>query len=462
MRSGMKPLVHGHREARRVTMFVANDMRLDSRVRREAATLAEAGDSVTVYAVLGNATIDQAHEFVDGFSIIRVPMLTRPSPDPVRVREGTVPLRPISVPRMAVSAFVATRPMLGGSIHFLLNWRFRWRSWGRRVEALVVPADIWHAHDLNTLSTALACARRHGGQVVYDSHEIFTEAGANALLPLPVRRFLRRLERSWAQRCDAIVTVNESVASHLRDALQIARIAVVHNCATPPVAGTSPLRSWIGLTDAVPLVLYHGNITFSRGLEPLIAAMTDARMEGIHLALMGYGPLRPRLQALAAASSATQRIHFLPPVSPNELTKWVAGADVAAMPIEPTTLNHRLSSPNKLFEALAAGVPVVGPDFAEFRRIVLEGAWGPLGTLHAGHAPGQLVDALLDVIDRSDVERAALRDRCREAARTRWSWDHERDRLLAVYDALARQSVLVSPQQRPPLTALASTRGFDG
>ena len=444
-------------------MLVANDMRLDSRVRREAATLAEAGDIVTVFAVLGDATIDQPREVVDGYTIMRVPMLTRPATETMRPnREKGQRRRLPSVPRIAASAFVATRPLFGGSIHFFLNWTIRWRSWGGRVLALAGPSDVWHAHDLNTLSTALACAQRHGGQVVYDSHEIFTEAGANARLPLFVRAIVRRIERGWAHRCAAILTVNESLASHLRVSLGVGHINVVHNCATPPAPGPSPLRGRLGLRKDVPLMLYHGSITYGRGLETLISAMADAQLGETHLALMGYGPLRPRLQALAAESVAAERIHFIPPVPPAELTTWVAGADVAAMPIEPTTLNHRLSSPNKLFEALAAGVPVVGPDFVEFRRVVLEGPWGSLGTLHTDHTPSALVAAILRVIARPEDERAAMRQRCRLAARGRWSWHHERAGLLAVYDGLGRQSISAGHLVQPPLAALSSSQQPDG
>ena len=74
---------------------------------------------------------------------------------------------------------------------------------------------------------------------------------------------------------------------------------------------------------------------------------------------MGYGILADELRARAADPVLAGRLRVLPAVPPNELIGWVASADVAAMPIQPTTLNHRLTTPNKLFEAMAAGVPSI-------------------------------------------------------------------------------------------------------
>jgi glycosyltransferase involved in cell wall biosynthesis len=286
---------------------------------------------------------------------------------------------------------------------------------------------------MNTLPLALECASRFGGAVVYDSHEMFTEAGSTSQLPAPVRAFLRHLERGWAKRAAAIVTVNDSIAEVLGSSLGRDDVRVLRNCASPPEPGMSPLRARIGVGPNERVILYHGSITVGRGLERLIAAFDDPRLAGAHLVIMGFGPLRPTLQDLAAASFATARIHILPPVPPAELTAWVAGADIAAMPIEPTTLNHRLSSPNKLFEAIAAGVPVVGPDFVEFRRIVTEGPIGPLGVLHDDHRPTTIASAIHALAALPDERLEAYRDRCRQASAARWNWTRETDTLVSLY-----------------------------
>lgn len=419
---------------KRVAMFVLNDMRLDSRVHREAASLGAAGYDVTVYAVMSQATAHAPHEVADGFAIVRVPMLMRPATEVPGAVAGRAPSRRIGRAALA-SAFVATRPLFGGALHYLANWQMRWTPWARRVGAMVQPSDVWHAHDFNTLGLAVACARRYGGSVVYDSHEIFTEAGANAALPAMVRAAMRNRERAWATQASAVLTVNESLAEVLREQLG-AEVTVVRNCSIPPPPGASPLRETIGVGPRIPVVMYHGSVTIGRGIEPLIASFTDDRLRNAHLVVMGYGPLRPAVQALAQASPARDRIHLLPPVPPGEVTRWVAGADVAAMPIEPTTLNHRMSSPNKLFEAIAAGVPVVGPDFAEFRRFIRDAPGGPLGRLHSDHSPQSIATEVHELLALGRTDRLELRARCRAAAAERWNWEAESRHLLGAYASL--------------------------
>ena len=165
-----------------VAMFVLNDMRLDSRVQREARALATAGHEVTVYAVLTDATSHLSRERADGYTVVRVPMLMAPA-TVAPGAAGAAARAPGLRRRVLASAFSASRPVMGGTLHYLANWQLRWSTWARRVADQAAAADVWHAHDFNTLGLAAALARRSRWSAGLRRHEIFTEAGANSALP---------------------------------------------------------------------------------------------------------------------------------------------------------------------------------------------------------------------------------------------------------------------------------------
>ena len=397
-----------------VAMFVLNDCRTDARVLREAGTLAAAGYEVTIVARTSDpyaARGDREHR--DGFTIVRVPVAggvmrwlllarrgralvdgLRALPAAAESRSGVLAtllvvaaLIVLALPLLVLGAFVviAARALVGRSgllrsAWSTLSWRLQWRfavlSWARAAGALAPSAAVFHAHDLRALPAALAARERYGhGAVIYDSHEVFVEAGANAARPARAKRAMRQLERRLVRDVQALVTVNDALARLLGPELGLERVVVVRNCPPrwdPPLPRPDLLRGASGIPGAAPVILYHGALAAGRGVEQLLAALLEPGLEAAHLVLLGFGPSRRELARLAADPDLGGRCHFLDPVPPDELLPWVASADVAAMPIQPTTLNHRLSTPNKLFEALAAGVPAVASDFPAMREIVAE------------------------------------------------------------------------------------------
>ena len=102
------------------------------------------------------------------------------------------------------------------------------------------------------------------------------------------------------------------------------------------------------------------------------------------------------------------------------------------------TLNLYLSTPNKLFECLAAGVPVVASDFPAMRSIVMDDPLGPLGVVCDPSVVSEIAGALHRILGMNPDARDELRRRCATAARQRWNWESQAAVLLAAYAELAR------------------------
>jgi len=239
------------------------------------------------------------------------------------------------------------------------------------------------------------------------------------------------------------VTVNESLAAELGRRYAPARTVVVHNCpprSDPPADGSDLLRAAAGIPVDDPIALYHGGFSRHRGLEQLASAVAEPGLERVHAVFLGYGGLRAELDALAAGPVAPGRVHVISAVPPEELGAWVASADVGVMAIQPSTINHRMSTPNKLFECLAVGVPVVASDFPEMRQIVCDGPLGPLGSVVAPDDVPGLARAILSIVTADPAERAELRARCLRAAHERWNWETESAGLVRLYADLTGTS----------------------
>jgi glycosyltransferase involved in cell wall biosynthesis len=465
-----------------VAMYVFNDVTLDSRVRREAATLARAGYRVTVLGTTRDPmSTEIEREQVDGFEIVRVPV-------PREWREGWVRvIRPWSLRRpnvgllrrsvlggpatwprapraalkillaMAISTYrrlylaLAWRPgsnAAGREVpwpppnwYWLALWRYATLGWCRRASELASVSEVHHGHDLTALPAARRSAARDGSPVVYDSHEIFADSGANVTRPFWARALLRWWEWRWSRQIAALISVNQADAAFIERRIQPRRTVVVHNCPerwSPPEQRSARLRNVAGVPPGAPIVLYHGAFNPNRGMEQLAEAMLAAGLETAHLVYLGYGGRRSVVDVLVADPRFGGRLHVVDAVPPGELLEMVAGADVDAIPLQHSTLNHWLSSPNKLFESLAAGVPVVVSDFPVMRGIVMDDPDGPLGAVCEPSDPGSIASALRSILERDPSAQQLLRDRCLAAARDRWNWETESRRLLDLYADLVR------------------------
>jgi glycosyltransferase involved in cell wall biosynthesis len=420
-------------------MFVANSMVSDRRVIREAATVAAAGFAVTVHAIAQRREkLPTTEQHPDGFTIVRHRMGLIPPVLPIRPRPLALLLHPFWC-ALAITVAVARKvrlPLAGAALLAV-----RWTAWATLAARAAGSAQILHAHDLSGALPALATLRTNPGAVLlYDSHEVFLESGRWAKSPTFLRRILAdRFEQPALRRAAALIAVNPQVIEELAKRYEIPeRQVVTYNC--PPAWNPEPrgteLRAAIGVGADAQVILYHGGFSAHRGLEELLVAIRDPRLTAAHLVFLGYGPLEATLRAAAAEPALAGRVHVLKAVAPEVLDRWVSGADVGMCTVLPSTLNHCISTPNKLFESIGAGVPVVGSDFATMRDILLGDPDGPLGAVCDPTSAQAVATAIHSILSMSPADRAALRARCIRAAATRWNWEAQASRLTELYRSL--------------------------
>ena len=427
----------GPRTARRprAVLLVANPANPYSRALRVARSLAEAGFEVEIAAVAGDAPVHER----DGEIDIRRYAPTgrwahwggdsrRDAPGQEGRRAGAGRLRSIAErgPRGLVDLLAK-----------VALWPLPVRGWWRTLRREVAPADVYHAFGILTIGVAIdlaRAARRAGrdGVVVYDVIDVILESNNYAMVPAPILAWYRWRERRWVRRADLVVTVNDPIADHLRRTWRLAEPpTVLLNC-QPRTAIPDPrpdlIRGATGIPPERRIVLFLGRLGRERGLDEAARAVLE--LDDAALVVIGFGPWADRLRERDRDPRYAGRHFTLPPVHPDVLAAWTASADASIIAVPANSLNQRLSTPNKFWESLTAGTPVVvGRDLVVMRAIVEADGLGAVADLD------EIGSGLRSVLDLSDAELRAMRERCLAVTRDRYNWETAVQPYLA---ALAR------------------------
>lgn len=365
-----------------VCMLVTNDVSRDTRVRREARSLMDAGAAVTIIGVGDGDPISP------GDLDIR---LLNP------VRASTHPSRLI---RIVVNVF--------------RTLRFE-RSMSAVASGLC--ADIYHCNDLDTLAVGARAASRAGARLVYDSHELFLEG--EGTVTHWQRPLWARTERRWLPRADLVITVNDLIAEEL---------ATKYRVRTPLVVFNGPAQCASAGTVATPLrIFFQGSYTEGRALDELGEAMVQVR-DVATLALQGYGPLEERLRRRVSELGLGGSVEFVPPCAPEDTAQASAEYDVGVVGSTMVEQNSQLASPNKLFSYLGGALALLIPDLPVMRSVVERYECGMI-------VPEMTPQALADAIrwmaehpeDVARMKQGAVRA-CAE-----YSWEMQAKKLVDAY-----------------------------
>ncbi len=389
----------------KVCMHVLGCARTDVRVMREATALVEAGFAVSIVDIECNRELPRVEE-IRG----------------VHVRHIILP-------------------------SWLTPTRFKPWFLIKLVQAFIcgvsqmtrVPADIYHAHDEIALPACYIAARLRHKPLIFDAHELpMSEPSVNRWLRL--RALATCLLTYFIRYCAGVITVSAPIAAKIGHDYHLSEVTLVRNI--PPyhvVAKTDRLRQYLGLGPNARIALYQGGLSPDRGLDRLISAARFLDDDHL-LVIMGDGPqtIKSELAALIASEEVADRVKIIPAVPYKELLVWTGSANIGliiySLDYSP---NVSMCLPNKLFEYVMAGLPILASQ--------LEAVADIINSFHVGHVLSSLEPcAIAEAINGMLADSAALEQMQHNAlciAQSDFCWEKEQKQLVHLYHTILSKSM---------------------
>lgn len=412
--------------AQKIAMVVWNDFRNDARVLKEAETLQAAGYAVNVFALHTPGVTQERETLSSGIHVIRVARspLWRLRKRKASSSGGAVAAGPIN----KISLWVQVLRIIARL------WTHSWLM----INMVRLRPVVVHAHDVNTLVTAWIAAKLSGAYIVYDAHEISTSREGYASF----RGLVARVESILMPRVQGAITTTDARAKFFARMYGVARPLVLQNRPRRVyVQNSERIRQQLNLTEeSWPIVLYQGGLQQGRGLSLLVKVA--AQVPGAYFIFIGGGRLSSSLKSLVTELNISERVRFIPTVALADLPAYTASADIGVQPLENTCLNHFTTDSNKLFEYVAAGLPVVATDLPEIRGVVRE---HNLGLLFASGSEIRLTEAIRSLIDDNQL-RSLYQKNSMKAAKL-LTWEAQEGKLVSLYEkVLGRRVGLGEPE----------------
>lgn len=272
---------------------------------------------------------------------------------------------------------------------------------------------IW-SNDMDTLWAASKAARWKKIPLIFDSHELFSEV-PELQHRTGVKKFWKRLENKLIPKTDYRITVCNSIANYYKDLYGL-DFNVIRNVPVRSVASESYGRK-------KPYLIYQGSVNLGRGIELMIDSL---KFHELDLVVCGKGDVLEELKGQVQDMGLEERVLFTGRLQPDELRKWTTGAAMGLSLEADLGLNYRFALPNKLFDYIHAGIPVIVSNLPEMRTLTHHYRIGEVLEERTGEA---LAICIEEVMQQRDV----FRNQALKAADD-LTWEHEEEQLVQLMD----------------------------
>jgi glycosyltransferase involved in cell wall biosynthesis len=286
-----------------------------------------------------------------------------------------------------------------------------------------VKADIYFAEDIYTLPFVYWAARIRKSKIYYNSRELYPFVGGLTNRPA-LQKIIRLIEKFFIKRVDLVLTTGELDSEFLHNYYGISNTIVIRNIPLyrKPERKVD-IRQLYNIPQGNMIVLYQGMLLNGRGLSYFIKELAD--LERVTLLILGEGEKKEYFKKLAEEYSVSDKIVWGGFIEQSDLINYTSAADAGLCLIENISVSYYHALPNKLFEYIMAGLPVISSNLPQMRKIVARYNVGEIVDIERGESVANIINGWLD-----DPSRLVnYRDNCLKAAEElNWQKEYERVR----------------------------------
>ncbi len=285
--------------------------------------------------------------------------------------------------------------------------------------------DILTSNDLDTLLPNYLASKIKNKPLIYDSHEYFTEVPELVNRP-GMQKIWKSIEKTIFPKLKDVITVNESIANLFEKEYGI-KPHVVRNVPFKGMVIKKKNRKELGLPeDKFIFILQGSGINIHRGAEEMVEAMKY--VDGALLLIVGGGDVIEILKKEAQKPELKDKIIIKGKLPYEEMMQYTVNSDMGLTLDKPNNINYKYSLPNKLFDYLKAGIPVLASDLLEIRKIIEK---YNVGTFIPGHDPEKIAGKIKEIITDKQTYLTWKTNTIRAAGEL--NWENETEIITKIY-----------------------------